>query len=149
MPLSRKIAIAIPYRGCFIINIIFFFLLINKFFFEEEKDTGEGQMLQLKIKKMKKSSSQIEDIDQLQKRSEEFNIESINNQEEWYQKYQLNSMTMTLNIHWKLQHEDRKTPTWVQDVESQHPSQKHHFEHTPSYEELVCIELIIFVPRKL
>jgi hypothetical protein len=82
LPLSRKITIAIPYRGCFIINIIFFFLLINNFFFFfEEKDTGEGQMLQLKIKKIKKSSSQIEDIDQLQKRSEEFNIESINNQE--------------------------------------------------------------------
>ena len=77
-------------------------------------------MLQLKIKKMKKSSSQIEDIDQLQKRSEEFNIESINNQEEWYQKYQLNSMTKTLNIHWKLQYDDLQLESKMWNLNTLH-----------------------------
>ena len=30
-----------------------------------------------------------------------------------------------------------KTPTLVQEVEPQHPPQKYHFEHTPSYKEFI------------
>ena len=130
--ICHQAPITIPHYGCFISNITFLFYF-NKYIVFGRKKYRWRSNATLKNKKDMKII--IWDCRERERERERGH---------WSNSIEGPS-TSTGNSGLKIS----KTPTLVQEVEPQHPPQKYHFEHTPSYKEFICVELKFFVPRKL